>query len=112
MNAATDTLAGTRCFTSPGSRPTLLPPLLRSPAPLFPQEQAFVEAVGPSLLQTQERGSFRGERRGGTSFFGGGNGEGVKPPAEGEGGAPVVKGDAVILRLWGGVRIPSSEGWR
>lgn len=69
MNAATDTLAGTRCFTSPGSRPTLLPPLLRSPAPLFPQEQAFVEAAGPSLLQTQERGSFRWERRGGTSFL-------------------------------------------
>lgn len=60
MNAATDTLAGTRCFTSPGSRPTLLPPLLRSPAPLFPQEQAFVEAAGPSLLQTQERLLSRG----------------------------------------------------
>lgn len=68
MNAATDTLAGTRCFTSPGSRPTLLPPLLRSPAPLFPQEQAFVEAAGPSLLQTQEGAPFEGNGGAGRPF--------------------------------------------
>lgn len=71
-----------------------------------------MEAAGPSLLQTQEGAPFEGNGGAGRPFCGGGNGEGVKPPAEGEGGAPVVKGDAVILRLWGGVRIPSSEGWR
>lgn len=55
--------------------------------------------------------SFRGERQGGRSFWRRAKREESLPLEKGEGGVPVVKSDAVILRLWGGVRIPLSEGW-
>lgn len=77
---------------------------------------ALTEAAGPFSLKRRREGAALSRGTVGLeapSLRGGGSGEekSFPPEAGWDGRLPAVKGNVVILRLKGGVKIPSSEGW-